>query len=197
MELFLSNSRGLGIGALALLAGVVVVLTIVYIVMSIEHRREMNRKLDDVERQRLEKQGLIAKNSKFNREEDLEVLVCDLRIIEKRLVKVASNPDVRHRNLIRVTIKRIKTTQALVYDLSRYFNDYKYSIRVSTDEAKKVTCQLTREAIKTYRELEDLLSGAASFGKDSDIMGELDAYIYKEVSNLLEKVEKINHNLRQ
>ena len=201
MKLLLLGSKGLGIGALAILIGVALVLALIYVVMMLEHRKEMHRKLDKIEKQRLEKEGLVAKNSTFNREEDLEVLVCDLRLIEKKLVKSmnsgSDNP--KYRNLARVAVKRIKVTQDLVYDLSRYFNDHKYSVRVKTDEAKKITCQLTREAIRTYQELEELLLGTAPvYEKEiSDIAGELDVYVYKEVSRLLEKIDKINQNLRQ
>lgn len=201
MELILSSTKGLGVGALAILVGVVIVLILVYIVMVLEHRKEMYQKLDKIEKQRFDKEGLVAKNSAFNREEDLEVLVCDLRVIEKKLVKSmnSSEANSKYRNLVRVTIKRIKITQDIVYDLSRYFNDHKYSIRVKTDEARRVTCQLTRDAIKVYRELEELLLGTAPVYQNdlSDIAGELDVYVYREAARLIERVDKINQDLRQ
>lgn len=198
MELLLGDSGGLGIGALTIAACIIIVLFLIYIVMMLEHRKEMHERLDKVESSRLEKDKLIAKNSTFNREEDLEVLICDLRVIEKRLAKIGNNPDARYRNLIRVTIKRIKATQDLLYDLSRYFSDHKYSVRIKTDESKKITCQSAREAINAYRELEEILLGTAPiYEKDiKDIAGELDAYVYREAANLIKKVEKINQDLR-
>ncbi len=177
---------GLGTGALTILVVLTVVLTLVYVVSLMEHRRDMQRRLNEA-----------SPNSNRTKDGDLFGVLEDLRNVENRLLKIEKEVP-NFSPTIKKSIKRIHETQKLVYDLAREFE--RYSLRSCTEEARKVTYRVAMEASETFNDIVDLLQ-ETKLNKDADgaldLVEDLNLYVDSEVSSLFSKIDRINRDLKK